>query len=255
MKLDPGNGSVSLCSCKCIFLNFVNESAAAWSFILKIERKMILFRGFSSLILAVAASWSLNALAQPASSPAATAAPMAGSAAAADQTVLMRGPAGDVTLWQVRQALETMVSAAQRDNIFTSPRSIEQFALSVYTRRALTAQAQKAGFDHRPEVVQALAEGQQLPNLWLEHQVKEREPTPEQLEKYARSVYEAQPPKRVGDMSAPAPDFESQRTALMEQARAKLASQVRTQTWNEAKDGAEPDVDAIAAQVRPPAGR
>lgn len=207
---------------------------------------MILFQGFSSLLLVAAASLSLNVLAQPSAKP-------TESSVAASHTVLMRGPAGDVTLQQVQQALETAVPAAQRQDFFASPRNIEQLALTVYIRRVLTAQAQKAGFDGRPEVVEAVAGGQQLTNLWLEHQAKEKEPTPEQLEKYARSVFEAQPPKRVGDMSATSPDFESQRNALMAQARAKLLQQARNQVWTDAQAGVEPNVEAILAQVRSPA--
>jgi len=217
---------------------------------------MILFRNFSFFLGAAAASLSFNALAQSsgASMPtAASPAPAVASTPAADNTVLMRGPAGEVTLGQVRAAVQVIIPAQQRERFFENPRNIEQLALSVYTRQALAAQAKQQGFDQQPDMIQALevAKIQFIGDSWLEHLAKKAEPTSEQLEKYARSVFDAQPSRKTADGKTV--DFESQRAPLMEQARAKLVNQARADAWNAAKAGAEPVVDAIAAQVIAPA--
>jgi len=243
-----------------LFPKLVNQGAIAWSSILEAEITMTLFRGFSSLLLAATASLSFNVLAQPAVSPpapvsAASAVPSAAATAAADNTVLMRGPGGDVTLAQVRAAVDVIVPPAQRDHFMENPRNIEQLALSIYVRQTLAAEARKQGFDRQPDIAQLLAVSQLqvLGDLWLLHKSKEGEPTAAQLEKYARSVYESQPSKKTED-GKPV-DFESQRAELMEQARGKLINQARAEVWNTIQAGAKPDAEAIAAQVRPPAGK
>lgn len=206
---------------------------------------MTVVRVFSTFLLAAAASLPFNALAQ-------SAAPVPVPATTADNTVLMRGPAGDVTLGQVRAAVEVLAPPQLREDFFANPRNIEQMALTVYIRQALAAQAKKEGFDRQPDVAQAMAIGQlqALTDSWLTRQAKKQEPGTAQLEKYARSAYDAQPAKGIDGKPL---DFESQRTELMAQARAKLANQARVEIWNAAQAGAQPDTDAIAAQVQQPA--
>ena len=215
-------------------------------FILKAEVTMIPVRRFSLVFLATAAFLSFNVSAQSAAAP--TAVP----AAAPDSTVLMRGPAGDVTLGQVRAGVEAIVPLGQREEFFTYPKNIEQMASTIYVYHALNAQAKQQGFDQKPDVAQVLAISQQraLADLWIMRQAKERAPSTEQIEKYARSVYQGQPQKSADGKSL---DFESQRTELMAQAREKLTNQIRVDMWNAAQAGAKPDTEAIAAQVRPPA--
>lgn len=216
---------------------------------------MILYRGFSSLLLAAAASFSLHTYAQPAApaAPASTATSASATKAASDSTVLLRGPAGEVTLGQVRAAIQVIVPVSQRESFFANPRNIEQMALSIYIRQNLAAQAKKQGLDQQPEVARAVTFAQQhaLSDLWLAKKSRENEPTPAQLEKYAQSVYDSQPATASEPKSAA--DFASKRAELMEQARTKVLNQSRAELWNAAQAGAEPDAEAIAASVQPAA--
>lgn len=107
----------------------------------------------------------------------------------------MRGPAGVVTVAQFQAAVQSLVPPAQRESFYSKPQNIEQMALSIYTRQALAQQAKQQGFDREPDVGAALAFAQQqsLSDLWLLKQTEAKVPKAEQLEQYARSVYNAQP--------------------------------------------------------------
>ena len=115
--------------------------------------------------------------------------------AVANDTVLMRGPGGVITAAQFHAAVQHLVPPAQRESFFAKPQNIEQLALLIYTRQTLAQQAKQQGFDREAGVASILdiAQEQALSDLWLLKQTEAREPTPQQLEQYARSVYNAQP--------------------------------------------------------------
>lgn len=115
-------------------------------------------------------------------------------AVARDQ-VLMRGPAGVVTLGQLQAAVDFLVPPAQRESFYAKPQNIEQLALSIYTRQVLAQQARQQGFDREEAVaaILAFAQQQSLSDQWLLKQTEAQEPSTAQLEQYARSIFNAQP--------------------------------------------------------------
>lgn len=200
-------------------------------------------RFLSGFILATAAALPHLASAQAVS-------PAVAAPSSADSTVLLRGPAGAVTLGQVRAGVEAIVPPAQRDGFFAYSRNIEQMARTIYVYMALNSQAKLQGFDRQPDVEKVLEISlkRALADLWIVRESNKHAPNPEQLEKYARSVFEASSPNNVDGKPV---NFEAQRPELIEQARAKLLNDIRMDLWKSAEGGAEPDAAAIAAQVRP----
>lgn len=112
-------------------------------------------------------------------------------------SVLVRGPAGEVTMAEFQAAVAVRVPQVQRESFYANPRNIEQLALSVYTRKALVAQARQQGFNPQPEARQqssAETDAEQvLIDQWITQQLSRRLPDERQLEQYARSVFDAQP--------------------------------------------------------------
>lgn len=152
---------------------------------------MLVSRSISSLIFVLASviAMPLGAQTQSSSSPSAL------NGSAVNDSVVLRGPGGVVTVSQLHAAVQLLVPPAQRESFYSRPQNIEQLALTIYTRQALAEQARKQGLDREPDVVSilALAQQQTLSDLWLVKQTEAREPTSQQLEQYARSVYNAQP--------------------------------------------------------------
>lgn len=107
----------------------------------------------------------------------------------------MSGPAGSVTADDLQAAVKFLVPPAQRESFFSKPQNIEQLALSIYTRKNLAQQAKEKGFDREADVagIVAFAQQQSLSDLWLQKEVDAKIPSEEQLEKYARSIYQALP--------------------------------------------------------------
>lgn len=154
---------------------------------------MSLTRICSTALLTAIAAASLSAQAQIApkhNALAASPAPMV-----AGEAILMRGPAGAVTVAQLQAAVQFLVPPAQRESFYAKPQNIEQLVLSIYSRQALAQQAKQQGFDREEGVsaILAFAQQQSLSDLWLLKQTEAKEPTAAQLEQYARSVYNAQP--------------------------------------------------------------
>lgn len=152
---------------------------------------MLVCRSLSSLILALASVIAMPLGAQTQTTPSTS----VSTGSAANDSVLIRGPGGVVTVSQLHAAVQLLVPPAQRESFYSRPQNIEQLALTIYTRQALADQARKQGLDRQPDVVSvlALAQQQTLSDLWLLKQTEAREPTAQQLEQYARSVYNAQP--------------------------------------------------------------
>ncbi|MBY4595854.1 peptidylprolyl isomerase [bacterium BD-1] len=158
------------------------------------ETLMLVSRSLSSLFVAILAVLPLASQAQSVPSVQSVAA-ASKAAPGAGETVLMRGPGGVVTAAQLQAAVQFLVPPAQRESFFSKPQNIEQLVLSIYTRQNLVQQAKQQGFDRQADVASILAFAQQqaLSDLWLLKQAEAREPTSQQLEQYARSVYNAQP--------------------------------------------------------------
>lgn len=167
-----------------------------------------------------------------------------------ESLVLLRGPAGEITLREVKAAVNVIVPAAQRDDFFAYPASIEQMARTLHVYKSLNAQAKKSGFDKESEIALALAIAQEraLADLWLNQMTKEKEPKPEQLEAYARSVYMSQ---RAPGAAEDKNEFAERKPILIEEARVKLNNQKRLELWNAAQAETVPDEAAILSQVKP----
>ncbi|WP_028602014.1 peptidylprolyl isomerase [Ottowia thiooxydans] len=152
---------------------------------------MLIHKRFSSLLFAAAALFSAVVTAQPTSS---TPAPATATAASGEDAVILRGPGGEVTASQLLAAVERSVPVSLRESFFSKPQNIEQMALSIYSRQTLARQARQQGFDQKPEVagLTGTEREQALADLWATSQAEARLPTPQQIEQYARSVYEVQ---------------------------------------------------------------
>lgn len=107
-------------------------------------------------------------------------------------TVLLRGPAGQVTLADVQALASIATAPEQRQAVLAGRNSLEQLALAAYTQKALAAQARAAGYDKNALVQRAeqLAATRALSDNWLVYQADIQKPTDEKLEKLARSVFD-----------------------------------------------------------------
>ena len=115
------------------------------------------------------------------------------SGAGDDAVVLAKGPAGHVTLAEVKTMVNLVVPLNERKNFFANAGNIEQMALVIYSPRALAGQARQHGYDRQPEVLRDLALGEQrtLSDSWVNHQAGRKLPTDAQLEQFARTTYNA----------------------------------------------------------------
>ena len=144
------------------------------------QRRKSFFRagtGACATTLAAALLWGGHALA---------------AAPATEDTVLLRGPAGQVTLADVQALASIATTPEQRQAVLASRNSLEQLALAAYTQKALAAQARAAGYDKNALVQRAeqLAATRALSDDWLVHQASLQKPTDAQLEKLARSLFD-----------------------------------------------------------------
>lgn len=126
--------------------------------------------------LAVALLWGSHALA----------------VSAAENAVLLRGPAGQITLADVQALASIATTPEQRQTVLASRNSLEQLALAAYTQKALAAQARAAGYDKNALVQRAeqLAATRAISDNWLVYQAGLQKPTDAQLEKLARSLFD-----------------------------------------------------------------
>ena len=107
------------------------------------------------------------------------------------ETVLLRGPAGQITLAEVQALAAISVPPEQRAAVLGSRSSLEQLALAAYTQKALAAQARAAGYDKNEQAQHAerLAAVRALSDSWMAHQSELQKPADAQLEKLARSMF------------------------------------------------------------------
>ena len=137
------------------------------------------------------AAWS-QAPAAPAAAPGVAA---SAPARAPAPGVVAWGPAGQVSGAELAQAANQVVPEGERSAFWLSTDAVTRFARSLYTQRALAAQAVKAGLDKDPAIAQAKGEvrEQLLARAWLAEQVKGVMPDAAATERYARSEYLAKP--------------------------------------------------------------
>ena len=109
--------------------------------------------------------------------------------------VLAKGPAGQVTLADVKAMIDLVVPLRERDGFLGQPGNVEQMVLAIYSQRALAAQARQQGYDRQPQTQRDLVLGEQrtLSDSWINHQARQKLPADAQLEQFARTAYNAEP--------------------------------------------------------------
>lgn len=110
----------------------------------------------------------------------------------ADNVVVLRGPAGEISLGDVRALASVVLPIEQRQEVLASASGVQQLALAAYTQKNLVAQARAAGYDQQADVkrVEQLAAQRALSDSWMIHQADIKAPALDKLEPYARTVFE-----------------------------------------------------------------
>ena len=101
----------------------------------------------AALAAALSVAFSSAALAQapaPATKPAA---PAPAAAAAAASTVVVSGPAGNVTQGELESMVNEVVPPAQRAGFWAKPEMVDRMARTIYNQRALARDALAGGVD------------------------------------------------------------------------------------------------------------
>lgn len=115
--------------------------------------------------------------------------------------VVLRGPAGEVTLDDVRAMALVVLPEDQQADTLSRKNGIQQLALAVYTQMALAQQARQQGHDQGAIVQRAekLAARRTLSESWMTHQANAKVPSAAQLEQYARTSFEQEKSKYAGE--------------------------------------------------------
>lgn len=149
----------------------------------------------AALAAALSVAFSSAALAQapaPATKPAA---PAPAAAAAAASTVVVSGPAGNVTQGELESMVNEVVPPAQRAGFWAKPEMVDRMARTIYNQRALARDALAGGVDKTragAEYLQLVRE-RALSKLWLDQHAQAAAPNPKAVTDFARSEYRAQP--------------------------------------------------------------
>lgn len=117
------------------------------------------------------------------------------SGSAVNAQVLVSGPAGQITRGELEIMVNDRVPLAERARFWTSSDSVTRMARSLYTQRALAAEAQKEGLDRTPEGADylRLVRERALTELLMQQKVHAATPDAAALEQFARSEYKAKP--------------------------------------------------------------
>jgi peptidyl-prolyl cis-trans isomerase C len=146
--------------------------------------------------LSLAAAPAALAQTPPAAPAAAASAPASAAPAAAPAaTVVVSGPAGQITQEDVEIIVHDLVPPEQQASFWSNPDAVARLARSLYTQRALAAQAEQAGLDKSPqaqEYFKLLREGA-LTALLMDARAKAAQPDDQALTAYAQSEYRAKP--------------------------------------------------------------
>ena len=114
---------------------------------------------------------------------------------AAASSVVVSGPAGQITQEDLEIIVRDLVPLAQQADFWSDPNAVVRMARSLYTQRALAAQAEQAGLDKQPRAqayVRLLRE-RALTTLLLDEHAKTTQPDEQALETYAQSEYRGRP--------------------------------------------------------------
>ena len=148
----------------------------------------------SRIALAAALCVSLSCAAQ-AQAPAAKPAAAAAAPAANPSTVVVSGPAGNVTQSELEAMVNEVVPPAQRATFWSQPQTVDRFARTIYNQRALSQQALAGGIDKTragAEYLELVRE-RALSKLWLDQKAQGAAPDPKAVAEFARSEYRAHP--------------------------------------------------------------
>lgn len=152
--------------------------------------------------LAAAAAYPGGLMAQAAQpAEAAQAQKTAAPGAQQQAVVVLRGPAGEVTLDDVRAMALVVLPEDQQADTLSRKNGVQQLALAVYTQMALARQARQQGHDQGAIVQRAekLAARRTLSESWMTHQANAKVPSAAQLEQYARTSFEQEKSKYAGE--------------------------------------------------------
>ena len=122
---------------------------------------------------------------------------VASAAWAQPASVIVSGPAGQVTQADLELAVREMVPPDQRAGFWSQPEAVQRMARSLYTQRALASQALAEGVDKQPQGERYLAYTREraLTELLMQHRVAQATPTEQAQQAYVRSEYQAHPDK------------------------------------------------------------
>ena len=155
------------------------------------------------LALALALAWGGAGAADLSSMPAAVAqatatkrAEIPGAIRAMDgQLLLASGPEKVVHLQDLREAAAEYVSAEEQARFWTTQSLMAEMLGSLYRQQVLAdrARAAKLALPESAHAVSAVQQNRDLANLYLSHEVKQRQPTDAALERFAKSQYDQTP--------------------------------------------------------------
>ena len=110
-------------------------------------------------------------------------------------TVLISGPAGQVTLAEVRMLVDEQVPPSRQPAFWASPKSISEAARNLYGYRALAQQALKEGLDRQAGAAAFLnlQREKALAEWLMQQRGRARVGDPKVLEQFSRTAYKAEP--------------------------------------------------------------
>lgn len=114
---------------------------------------------------------------------------------AAPADVLVSGPAGQITRAELEVMVADLVPPADRERFWRSNDSVTRLARTLYTQRALAADALKAGVEGSPEGAAYLrmTRDRALTELLMQQHVRAATPAPAALEQFARAELKVKP--------------------------------------------------------------
>jgi peptidyl-prolyl cis-trans isomerase C len=113
----------------------------------------------------------------------------------ARDTVIVSGPAGQVTLAELEQIAKEMVPPERRAEFWANPDAMGRLARSIYAQRALAADAAKEGLDKAAEgaTYLKLIRERAMTELLMQQRVRAKTPADKAVDAYGRSEYKAKP--------------------------------------------------------------
>ena len=110
-------------------------------------------------------------------------------------TVLVSGPAGQVTLAELELIANEMVPPARRAEFWSNPEAVGRLARSIYAQRALASDATKESLDKSAEgaIYLKLIRERALTELFMQQRVRAKTPDDKAVDAYGRSEYKAKP--------------------------------------------------------------